>query len=528
MGKVNLNWFFCLSLLMVGCAQIKIVEGGEKDTSPPVLLATDTPDSLRNWQGKGFELTWDEYVAVQDAANQITFSPPLQYPLNVMAKGRKVMVSWTDTLRSETTYQVDFGNSIVDITEGNPSTLTRIWSTGAVLDSLEMSGSVSNGWTAAPVDQAVVQLLTAPFDLEKINKPSYQVKSNKEGQFAFHCLPSASFYLLAFEDKNKSGRWEEGEWLDTDMQLHLTSNEEQDISCVLSQNVGAEPKIGDVTTDSAGWASWAWDQRWAVPQFAPSSADEVWENNWVIQRSGDSILAAWVGNVDNRFHPLKLKLENGQVDSISIPVFIERWERNPYFEKVKERKVIANQSFALPLPYPSSGVQWSKWKWISKNENEKGNEKGREEMPVVVVKKDNEAVISTKGLMPGKYALEILPKAVFYQDLEWVTDTIVYTIHVLGSEDIGQLQVKSAFSPDFWWSLTDEKGKVQTISGEQIMNKGIEAIPGTYILRVVEEKENPQYWDGMNWKRQTEAEIVHVFPQPIVIRANWNQVLEWK
>jgi hypothetical protein len=524
MDSMKFNLLVGCSLLLWGCAQIRMVEGGPKDTIPPVLLASDTPDSLLNWKGQGFELTWDEYIAVQNVVDQITFSPPLQYPLNVLAKGKKVVVSWSDTLRSETTYQVDFGNSIVDITEGNPASLTRIWSTGGVLDSLELSGSVINGWTGQAVDQAVVQLLLSPFDLEKVNKPSYQVKTNKEGRFVFHCLPASSFYLLAFEDKNKSGRWEEGEWLDTDMNLWMTSQENTDISCVISQNVGAEPKIGEITVDSAGWAAWKWDPRWSMPQFEPSSEDEKWENNWTIERSGDSVLVTWVGNVDNAFHPLKLKFENGMTDSISVPVFIERWERNPYFEKVKERKVIANQSFALPLPYPSSGVQWSKWKWISENENEKGSG----EVPVVVVKKDNYAVISTKGFLPGKYALEILPKAVFYQDLEWITDTIVYTIHVLGSEDIGQLQVKSALSPDFWWSLTDEKGKVQTISGEQLMNKGIEAIPGTYILRVVEEKENPQYWDGMNWKRQTEAEIVHVFPQPIVIRANWNQVLDWK
>lgn len=518
MDRMKFKLILGCSLLLWGCAQIRMVEGGAKDTAPPVLLSSDTPDSLLNWKGQGFELTWDEYVAIEDVTNQITFSPPLQFPLNVVAKGKKVIVSWSDTLRSETTYQVDFGNSIVDITEGNPASLTRIWSTGSVLDSLELSGIVINGWTGQPVDQALVQLLSSSFDLEKVNKPSYQVKTNKEGKFTFHCLPASSFYLLAFEDKNKSGRWEEGEWLDTDMNLWMTSQENSDISCVLSQNVGSEPKIGEVTVDSAGWASWNWDPSWKLPEFVPSNEEEIWENNWTIERLNDSILVSWVGNVDNAFHPLKLKFENGMTDSISVPAFEERWKRNPYFEKVKEKKVMQNQPCVLPLPYPSSGVQSNKWKW----------KKDKEEWPVEIVLKDKYAELSTQGLVPGKYNLQILPKAAYYRDYMWVSDTVNYTVQILGPEDIGQLQVKSMLSADFWWSLTDEKGNIQTISGAQLMSTGISAIPGTYTLRAVEEKDHLRFWDGLNWKMQIEPEVVHVFPQPIVIRANWNQVLDWK
>jgi hypothetical protein len=104
---------------------------------------------------------------------------------------------------------------------------------------------------------------------------------------------------------------------------------------------------------------------------------------------------------------------------------------------------------------------------------------------------------------------------------------VVYNITVLGSEDVGQLQVNSALSSAFWWSLTDEKGNIQTLSGEQLKKSGMNFMPGTYTLRVVEDITHLEFWDGMDWKNQREAEVVHVFPKPIVIRANWNQVLEW-
>jgi hypothetical protein len=373
------------------------------------------------------------------------------------------------------------------------------------------------------VEKAVVQLLSGPFDLEKINKPSYQVKSDKEGKFSFHCLPSASFYLLAFEDKNKSGRWEEGEWLDTDMQLHRTSDEESDVLCVLSQNVGVEPQLGEVTVDSAGWASWKWDPRWNIPQMMPASADEVREQNWEMNRVKDSILVQWVGPIDNAYHPFKLKFENGKTDSISIPVFEERWKKNPYLEKTRERKTMVNQKVYVPLPFPTSGLQTSKW--ILKSENDKGNQSGT--ISAIVAMDGRQAALSMEGLLPGKYALQILPKAAYYKDLEWFTDTVVYNITVLGSEDVGQLQVNSALSSAFWWSLTDEKGNIQTLSGEQLKKSGMNFMPGTYTLRVVEDITHLEFWDGMDWKNQREAEVVHVFPKPIVIRANWNQVLEW-
>ena len=259
---------FAISVLLWGCAQIKIVEGGPKDATPPSVLSSTLQDSTLNWNGSGFELLMDEYVGVNDAANQVTISPPLKLPLNVVAKGKKVLVSWNDTLAKNTTYQINFGNAIVDITESNPISLTKIWSTGSVLDSLTVSGVVRSAWTQKPLPNAVVQLLSDPFSIEGNIIPRYQVKSDKEGKFVFQCLPSANFYLLAFDDTNKSGRWEEGEWLDATKEWLDTRQQAADLKLSLSLNTPAKAFLGEVYTDSSGWASWAWDHRLPLPQLS--------------------------------------------------------------------------------------------------------------------------------------------------------------------------------------------------------------------------------------------------------------------
>ncbi len=501
-----------ISILLWGCAQIKIVEGGSKDVTPPMLLSSTLPDSTLNWNGNGFELLMDEYVSVNDVANQVTISPPLKFPISVIAKGKKVIVSWNDTLAKNTTYQVNFGNAIVDITEANPIALTRVWSTGNVLDSLTLSGEVLDAWTQKPMANAVVQLLSNPFTIDQDNAPRYQVKSDKNGKFVFQCLPALSFYLLAFDDANKSGRWEEGEWLDARRVLEDVSREASDLKLSLSLNAPAKAFLVEVYTDSSGWASWSWDHRLPLPQLSPS------DSSWKWLPSSDSLVIRWLGEVDNQFHPVKFSMPDGKQDSISVPVFAERWKYNPSFGKKREFKVIQGRQLIIPMPIQTSGLDTKRWVL----------EKEKQVQKLDVRLESGSAVISSESLVSGKYTLQLLPKSFYYGDNLWLVDTVQFTIQVLGQEEVGDVQIKSELGNQQLWLLEDEQGKLTTVDPVVLKNKGITLIPGTYTLRVIEENRNFGQWDGVDWQHDWDAEKVHVFPTPIVVRANWSQQLEWK
>jgi hypothetical protein len=503
---------FAISVFLWGCAQIKIVEGGPKDTTPPTVLSSTLQDSTLNWNGSGFELLMDEYVGVNDVANQVTISPPLKFPLNIVTKGKKVLVSWNDTLAKNTTYQINFGNAIVDITESNPISLTKIWSTGSVLDSLTVSGVVRSAWTQKPLPNAVVQLLSDPFSIEGNIIPRYQVKSDKEGKFVFQCLPSANFYLLAFDDTNKSGRWEEGEWLDATREWLDTRQQAADLKLSLSLNTPAKAFLGEVYTDSSGWASWAWDHRLPLPQL--STSDSAWE--WLPY--SDSLVIRWKGEIDNQFHPVNFSLPDGKQDSIAVPVFAERWKFNPRFGKKKEWKVMQGKTFSIPMPVQTSGVDSKRWIW----------KKEKETQAAEVRLESGSAILSTQTLSPGNYTLQLMPKGIYYQDNLWVVDTVSFKVQILGKEEVGDIGVKSDWSNQFLWMLEDEQGNLQTIDPVVLKVKGITLVPGTYTLRVIEENRNTGTWDGIDWQHDWPAEQVHVFPSPIVVRANWSQQLEWK
>lgn len=68
---------------------------------------------------------FDELVKLEDIQNQLIVSPPLKYQPDITPQGganKYVEFKFKDTLRENTTYTVNFGQSIQDNNEGNPST----------------------------------------------------------------------------------------------------------------------------------------------------------------------------------------------------------------------------------------------------------------------------------------------------------------------------------------------------------------------------------------------------------------------
>ena len=58
-----------------GCANIIPPEGGPRDSLPPRLLKAEPGDSALNFSGDKVVLTFDEFVEVQNIAENLIFSP---------------------------------------------------------------------------------------------------------------------------------------------------------------------------------------------------------------------------------------------------------------------------------------------------------------------------------------------------------------------------------------------------------------------------------------------------------------------
>jgi hypothetical protein len=68
---------FVLLLLLAGCAQVREIGGGERDTTAPELVFADPPNLSTGFTGQRILLRFDEKIKVQDVQQQLLISPPL-------------------------------------------------------------------------------------------------------------------------------------------------------------------------------------------------------------------------------------------------------------------------------------------------------------------------------------------------------------------------------------------------------------------------------------------------------------------
>ncbi len=212
--------FYRLLLLLalasiVSCARINAnLEGGEKDEEPPELIEHKSTQNFQTrWKGTPIEIEFNEWVSLKNKG-QIIVSPPLEKSPEIELKGRKLIVTLNEDeiLKDSTTYVVNFGESIVDYTEGNPMTnLQYVFSTGPVIDSLSLSGKVIDALTNEPVPNINVQLYDDLSDSTLINnRPYYLAKTDEDGRYAFSNLKSDTFQLFALLDNNLNYKFDGG------------------------------------------------------------------------------------------------------------------------------------------------------------------------------------------------------------------------------------------------------------------------------------------------------------------------------
>ena len=134
-------------ILIAGCARRSAPSGGPKDSIPPVLVASNPKINSVNFSADEIRLTFDEWVELDGLDQQLIISPPIEKnkyeikPLSGVTK--KLFISFIDSLQENTTYTINFGNSIVDNNEGNEMNFfSYTFSTGPTLDSLFIKGNV--------------------------------------------------------------------------------------------------------------------------------------------------------------------------------------------------------------------------------------------------------------------------------------------------------------------------------------------------------------------------------------------------
>ncbi|MBE0662130.1 MAG: Ig-like domain-containing protein [Bacteroidales bacterium] len=198
--------YFAMIVLLIlsACANPVAPTGGPRDTEPPVILQSEPENGSVNFAASEIRLTFNEYVQIKNLSQQFLSSPPFIKTPETRLQGKSLVIKLTEELRPKTTYTLFFGNAISDFNEGNPLDNYRfVFSTGAVLDSMELKGKVLNAKTLLPEKEVFVMLYDSYEDsIPMLERPYYISRTNDKGDFTFTNLRDIPYKIFALRDVN--------------------------------------------------------------------------------------------------------------------------------------------------------------------------------------------------------------------------------------------------------------------------------------------------------------------------------------
>jgi len=208
-SALNLKWlilalFLGVLLFNTHCASIQQPMGGPKDSIPPKILKETPPNLSRNFKEKEIVIQFDEFVKLQNEIKEISLTPDMDKIPIYKVKKKNLVITLPDTLEQKTTYTINFGKAIGDFNEGNPLlNYSYVFATGNEIDSLNISGKVTNALTLEDEKETIVMLI--PISQDSIfgkKKANIFTQTDSSGTFKLKNLKEDTYRIYALKEKN--------------------------------------------------------------------------------------------------------------------------------------------------------------------------------------------------------------------------------------------------------------------------------------------------------------------------------------
>lgn len=176
--------------------------GGPKDLTPPVVLKITPPDKTTNFHGKRVDVQFNKIVQLDHPLDKIVISPPQMEQPSAVSTGRRVTVTFNDSLKNNTTYTIDFGGSIKDYNEGNVlKHFTTSFSTGSTIDSMQVGGIVLDARNLNPVPEVFTGIYSNLADSAFTHFPMMRIgKTFETGRFSILGMKPGTYRVYALKD----------------------------------------------------------------------------------------------------------------------------------------------------------------------------------------------------------------------------------------------------------------------------------------------------------------------------------------
>lgn len=191
--------------MLSACANMGTPEGGPYDVTPPRLLKATPAMGSTKQTGNKISLLFDEAIQILKQNETVIVSPPQIKQPKISVYGRMLTIELRDNLRDSTTYTIDFTNGLADNNEGNIlENFCYAFSTGDVLDSMQIGGRVIDALTLEPVAGVLVGIHDSEADTAFTKTPFLRTTlTGEDGSFTLKNLHDGRYKVFALQDADR-------------------------------------------------------------------------------------------------------------------------------------------------------------------------------------------------------------------------------------------------------------------------------------------------------------------------------------
>ena len=509
------------------CAKRGSPSGGPKDITPPKLVRAEPENFSTNFKATKIRLYFDELIKLEDVQNQLVVSPPFKNPATISPMGgpsRYIEVTIKDTLRENTTYTINFGQSIVDNNEGNPNSfLSYVFSTGDYLDSLTLSGAVKDAINRKADEFISVMLYeidSAYTDSTIYKQPPLYITNTGDSLpfFELRNLKAGKYALFGLKDVNKNNMFDQGQdkigfiedtiTLPTDSIYGLNLFREQ---------LNYKPSVPSLAANNKIIFGYQGDYRDMVIETLTTLPDSVSTtilkerdkdtlNYWFTPTDLDSIIFMVRNDKVQVLDTFTVKMRNLPMDSLKLSASV-----NGKFNFEDTFSILANT--------PIAAMDTSN---ISLMVSDSIPATYTYELDTISNKIDFDFETEPNQ----KYSFSLLPGAI--TDFFGIqNDSLAYNLSTSSFADYGNLTMILSGNVTFpvIVQLTNEKGEVQReiFATEPQAFEFNNLNPGNYVARVIIDENSNGKLDTGNYLEKRQPEEISYYPGTIEIRANWEK-----
>ncbi|HBR11579.1 MAG TPA: hypothetical protein DD740_05085 [Chryseobacterium sp.] len=517
MMKHFLLWLFALSVL-VSCARVGSPVGGNKDTIPPKMIGSNIDTTRINVPRdiKELRIDFDEYITLKDVSKNLIISPPIKYSKIIPSStGNKYLqIQWKDTLQANTTYNFNFGNSVVDLNEGNALPYFNFaFSTGSKIDDLYISGTVADALgneknSEGKEKNLVVGLYQVKDTMDYRQKPYYITKADPDGYFELNYLTPGKYRIIGFDDENSNSIYDTG----------------KESVAFQKTPIALDSSISGVKLRIYPSKKLVKYKEMAV---APGGVAMVFEGNpdkVVVKAVGEKpadykvthkpksdSARIWFDATKENIgltvsESLKFSYDTGaKQDTMSVfykkPAKDDMTIANPF-----SNKLAPETDFRFSSNYMINKIQPENWKLESDSISQSFTAR--------ISELDSTQVIIKSTFVPGKKYQLTVPKNTVLSFYSKLSESVRFDFQAMKADEFGSFTAHLVNTPSqkFWIQLLNDKNETEYQQyGNQTLIKFTNIRPGSYKLRILVDNNENGYWDSADFATETLSEDAFLF-----------------